>query len=210
MAKTPQSREELKKHLREQLVFLKSSNKSFDEGIHAEAKRLATTIRVLVHDTIKSESLLKQLGIKNSIKFINTAKEVIPGNLAPYVGLVYYSFNSNGANYKAPLHDGLLRTNIIPELDFINWWQQVVINDKQVGKFTRQDLVLSVANKDGGAHVGPSIDSSYAVLTRTNSLGFISSDGVRARPVNDIELHSIRQISFELFETLNSLDINNI
>lgn len=59
-------------HLREQIQFLLLSTESYDKGITAEAKRLATVIRVLVHTTPKSTSLLNLLN-KEKIKFYTTS-----------------------------------------------------------------------------------------------------------------------------------------
>jgi hypothetical protein len=54
-------------HLVQQLEFLDSSCAAFDAGSLAEAKRLATTVRVLLHDTRSSTSLLQRLGLKASV-----------------------------------------------------------------------------------------------------------------------------------------------
>ena len=56
--KIRQTEEELKSHLKEQIQFLLKSAQSYDEGFTSEAKRLAVVIRVLLHDTKKSKSLL--------------------------------------------------------------------------------------------------------------------------------------------------------
>ncbi len=49
--------------LEEQVAFLRHSAALFDAGADAEAKRIAVVIRVLVHDTPRSHSLLAQLGL---------------------------------------------------------------------------------------------------------------------------------------------------
>lgn len=67
-----------------------------------------------------------------------------------------------------------------------------------------------MANQDGGAHVDPSLDAKYAALTRSNSVGWMASDGVRQEPLNDIELHSVRQIAFEFLESFKDIDLNNL
>ena len=72
-----QSINELKKHLKEQIYFLKRSSESFDNGYESEGKRLAVTLRVLLHDSNKSTSLLSQLN-KKDILFYDTATEYYP------------------------------------------------------------------------------------------------------------------------------------
>ncbi|MFP3702034.1 hypothetical protein SB758_41815, partial [Burkholderia sp. SIMBA_013] len=59
--------------LSEQLGFLKRSALAFDEGEASEAKRVAVSLRVLLHDTPASESLLKQMQLKDSIRFRDSA-----------------------------------------------------------------------------------------------------------------------------------------
>jgi hypothetical protein len=49
--------------------FLRVSSQTFDAGFEAEAKRLATSIRVLVRDRRNSKSLIRELGLKESMTF---------------------------------------------------------------------------------------------------------------------------------------------
>jgi hypothetical protein len=54
-----QTDDELREHLRDSVEFLAASSAAYDAGAEGEAKRIATTIRVLVHDTNSSKSLLE-------------------------------------------------------------------------------------------------------------------------------------------------------
>lgn len=78
----PQTQADLEEHLVEQIQFLESSAASFDSGFESESKRLATTLRVLLHETNRSHSLLDQLGKKATLKFFDTAYPVDPDNKA--------------------------------------------------------------------------------------------------------------------------------
>ena len=80
--------EELWIHLREGVHFLRVSAAAFDQGFEAEAKRLATTIRVLVHDTKNQKSLLHQLNLKHKLRMHNTARPFDPTNPLMHQGLV--------------------------------------------------------------------------------------------------------------------------
>jgi len=73
MSKIQQTKKELEEHLNEQLHFLEVSADSFDRGDDSEAKRMAVHIRTLLHDTSKSESLLKILGIKDKTVFYDSS-----------------------------------------------------------------------------------------------------------------------------------------
>jgi hypothetical protein len=66
LAAQKRTRPELTALTGEALSFLRNSNSAFDNGFEAEAKRLAVTLHVLLHDTANSHSLLQQLGFKSS------------------------------------------------------------------------------------------------------------------------------------------------
>jgi hypothetical protein len=51
MTKTAITPADVQVHLNEQLGFLERSVAAFDQGYEDEAKRLAVTLRVLLHDT---------------------------------------------------------------------------------------------------------------------------------------------------------------
>ncbi len=169
-AKQPQSTAELEQHLREQVGFLIASAAAFDRGFHAEAKRLATTIRVLVHDTRASHSLLTQLSRKTA-PFWDSAMELQQGAASSQFSLVgQYLSQSVGAGFFAFLDD-------LPSAghfaDFTVWWETPVLRDQAHNPISRKQLVLWVANQDGGAHVDPGLDSVYSDLSRNNSLGWV-------------------------------------
>jgi hypothetical protein len=115
--------------------------------------------------------------------------------------------SADGASYKAPLGNGPTERYQQSPMDFVTWWNDLVIQDNLGNHFSRKDLVLEVANTDGGAHIDAALDANYASLTRDNSLGWISSDGRTERPLTDIELHSIRQVAYELLETLHKANL---
>lgn len=197
MPKVKQSKAELLKHLNENLGFLKASAAAFDAGHTGESKRLAVTIRVLLHDTKNSKSLLGLLGFKNNTAYLNTAFDLNPKNLLSHHGLVGLKFGENHT-YHAPLSQRSGKYITFPK-----WWNQVVIKDKNENSFNRRELVLALANKDGGAHVDPNLDQAYVDLTRNNSVGWmISSDGINTSPLNEVELYSVRQIAHEVIESI--------
>jgi len=201
MAKVKQTKAELMQHLRDNISFLEASSASFDSGLFGEAKRLATTIRVLLHDTERSHSLLQLLKIKLNMGYLKTSYDYDPKNLASHHGLVGHSISNNGATYKAFLGDGP-PSRPSKYVFFQEWWNEIVIVDSLNAKFSRRSLILALTNKDGGAHVDPNLDEDYAQLTRGNSVGWIVTDGTNEKPLLDIELHSTRQIAYELLTSL--------
>lgn len=199
--------EQLLGHLSENLSFLKASSASFDSGFMAEAKRLAVTTRVLIHDTGESKSILGQLNFKNDMNFYNTSFPYDSENLAPHHGLVMLKFLSTGGSYVAPLSESTkLPSRLNNYVSFSDWWNEVVINDKEGGSYTREQIVKVLANKDGGAHVDPKIDEDYDELKKNNRMVWVQviSDGATEKEsgIPEVELHSMRQIAYELIVSI--------
>jgi hypothetical protein len=69
-------------------------------------------------------------------------------------------------------------------------------------ELTRRDLILVVANQDGGAHVDASLDETYARISRQNSLGRYAASEKKLAPLGSAELVSIRQVAHELLKSL--------
>lgn len=46
------------------------------------------------------------------------------------------------------------------------WWSEQTVYTFEGGPYSRKDLVLSAANKDGGAHVDPELDKYYEHLEK--------------------------------------------
>jgi hypothetical protein len=204
MAKYTQTREELLGHLKDQIAFMKQSASSYDNGFEDEAKRLAVVTRVLVHDTKNSTSLLTLLNKKN-IKFYDSSIPYYPENLLSYNGLVMMRISTHeGGSYVAPLDDGPPTRSRTKKIPFDMWWKDMIVLKDQNGKtFTRKDLVLTVANKEGGTHIDPNLDQAYANLSRFHSMGWkFSKGGVAENFKNSPVLPSIRQITHEVLKTL--------
>ena len=176
------------------------SSDAYDKGFLGEAKRLALSVRILVHDTVKSHSLFEQIGIKRKIAFAGTPNLYRKGNLLSECHLVMASVVGLTPSYKPLLNDG--PSDIWQHLPFDGWWNETVIKDAKGEKFTRKDLVLWFANKEGGAHVDPQLDERYRKLQEENSYGWIFMAGnTEVMPTAGIELACMRQIAHELLRT---------
>jgi hypothetical protein len=193
-----QSRGDLEAHLAEHIGFITSSAQAYDSGQLGEAKRLAVSLRVLLHNTKSSHSLLEQLG-RQSGEFYSTAIPHEPGNISSHGGLVMVALAGKATTFVAMLDD-VPYTRWLP---FSEWWQEpvfVVVDRRSV--LSRRALVLAVANQDGGAHVDPTLDETYGRLSRHNSLGWTVDDGVTSMAIPLAERAAIRQISHEVLKTL--------
>jgi hypothetical protein len=201
MGKIKQSQIELENQLKEQIGFLITSCRLYDDGCHAEAKRMAVTLRILFHETKKSRSLLGQLHLRE-IFWLDTAHHYDPENLSSHIGLISIKFEPGRIPWLIPkgTPDGKPR-----KIEFNKWWSYpVIVAVATVEKrfFSRQNLILNVSNTDGGAHVDPELEDIYAELSRKNSIGFTVIKGDKEYPLLYPEIPSLRQIAHEVLLTL--------
>lgn len=197
MAKSIQTRAELEAHFRDHIDFLESSADAYDRGKDGEAKRLAVSLRVLLHDTDASHSLLGQLDRRTG-SFISTALPYEEANTMPHGGLVMVAADGPKSKYVAML-DQVPFQRWLP---FEDWWNEAVFVDKERRSLSRKQLVLAVANQDGGAHVDPKLSETYARLSRHNAMGWRIGDPIKGAPIPLAERAAIRQIAHECLKTL--------
>lgn len=203
------TRDRLLEILDEQLYYLHSSSSAFDQGHRHEAKRLAVTIRTLLHDTSMSRSLLGQLAFKNQWLFMDTAGSLNMQNplpLMPFLMMRSTVVDDQGrvvASYEPMLDDGPPRPGGYAARPFEEWWTMLVVRDGSGEIFSRKDLVMALANKEGGAHIDPHTQDRIAALAAGETLGWMIGDVDGERAVEDDPiLPCVRQIAFELLETI--------
>lgn len=201
------TQEELQLLLAEQVEWLESSARLFDAGRTHEAKRLAVTIRVLLHDTSMSKSLLSQLDLKDRLLFLDTAGPVNRRNLLPLTPLISFRMTQTKdgpmPSYQPVYLDGPRPESGLRALRFHDWWTMMVLRDAAMEEYSRRDLVLYLANKVGGAHVDPDTQERLGALARSETVGFSVADGrVERRIEDDPILPYLRQIAFEVTEVL--------
>lgn len=182
--------------LQNQLGALQRAVDLFDLGFEAEAPRIATILRVLLHTGI-NQSLLKLLELDET-DFWDSSTPFDPLNLAPHHGLTSIRFNNTAIGYIPKMGD----VDQMSPLEFDDWWNATVLNDLQGQALTRRDLVRNAANKDGGAHVATSIPENYDALKNGNSLGWLHSQGSPLE--GNAVFASIRQIAHEVLHTFLS------
>lgn len=205
--------------LEDQLSFLEESARRFDEGAESEGKRLALALRILLYTRGRSVALLTHLEVRDSLPWTDShAGPHRPGVITALDGgLCTVHLLPPPVRYEAPLA-ATATYNTQPPHCFADWWHDTVLNDERGNAFSRGDLILSVANQDGGAHVDARLNAAYADLTRSNSLqhtqgvgedgdayiGFAKGPGpVDGDPLaGSIALVHMRQITWEVLDTL--------
>jgi hypothetical protein len=203
------SRLELEQKLAEQLSLLTALGRLYDEDTPAAALPLATCLRVLLHDTASSRSLLAQLGDLATMMFVDTSAPPLPdffqGGLVidSFEGIVAMELSTGtGASYVPLLGSDPERMG--HQEPFSTWWETVVMNDADGHVWTRKAAVLALANKEGGAHIDPRQPESIRALEVHNSMGWVQvRDGQGPSPFNNTPLApTVRQIAYEVESTL--------
>lgn len=145
----------LRIRLYEQIENLEVSAARYDAGGTSEGNRLAVTVRVLVHDTSRSSSLLKQMGVKDKLAWIDSNGGFDARKAIMYSSLIMFR--------TTVLKEGMeLSVMPIPQADileqgrFLNfetWWKTAPVMVGNGEQISRSDIVDMLANQDGGAHV---------------------------------------------------------
>lgn len=211
------SYEDTQERLRETLYFLERSNQAYDSGHRFEAKPLANYIMMLVHDQGSNHSILDQLGYKEDLKYFDSgasndiAMEMIRADLKKlgrdpnsqfYLQsprLLVVGQNTPKFAVYEPIYDSELDQG--KWLNFSDWWEQIVFTD-QGNNFSRKELVRYVRNKDGGAHVDPSLPNEYHSITRAKSMNMKLYIDEKLIIDEGPTFPTIRQISFELLYSI--------
>jgi len=195
---------DFKLHLKKQLGFLERSCHSYDGGFTDEAVRIATAIRVLIHQTGSSTSLLKHLGA-TTINLLSTTLEPSPQTIS-FVGMGMMRLGGVKSEYYPQLGDGPIN-ELVP---VSKWWNQVVMVLDAKHRITRKNIVLAAANKDGGAHVDEKLTAEYAALANDGAVGSFVYESQKKRDeisIDGAHLVSLRQMGFELLHSPQLTDL---
>lgn len=193
---------DLAQQLKRQLVFLRNSVAAYDAGHMEEAVRIAVVIRVLCHDTKQSVSLLQHMGQKASLKLVSTAK-TMPIHLQASIDFAELMAGMTFGNVLAysPVPDDS------PSIACPEWWDQPVFFHGNTF-FTRKDVVLSAANKDGGAHVGTPDAKLQALQESFWTKTVASTDGTKMTvPLGDNHFRMLRRFADELLQSQELLNL---
>jgi hypothetical protein len=157
---------------------------AFDTGHHVLAYSLATATRVLVHDSARSRSnsLLAQAQLLDQLDFHDTSLALNPSNLMPqHSGLVVARITMGVGSKWVP------RKSVGPPpapgaepraVPFKDWWTMPVVRDSGGRTWSREEMVLDIANKEGGAHVDPKQPLDVQAIEAENSMAFRHRDPI--------------------------------
>jgi hypothetical protein len=154
-------RSDLPERLAEHLDWLRASAEGFDVGRVSEAKRIATSIRSLVHTTNSSASLLSQMELRESMTWRSSVE----------MGRSDGTSHADGLWVSVPNMPGFAPLRGFPgyTTDFNTWWNGSLGTIDNV-ELSRRYFVWHAANIDGGAHIDPLIPDHYNNLSRQGGL----------------------------------------
>lgn len=190
--------------LTEQLCFMKRSCELFDLGAEDESLRLAAALRIIFHDAKHSTSIMSHLGFENNRIWSSTRGH---GDWKDYLA---QQLDINSAQ---PIRMLPLLGNQFVDLSIKEWWNREPVFVHNCQACTRKRLILSAANKDGGAHVDKQLEKYYEVLCAgeyaMGITGNLEYDGVPPFPqgvtvyAKNAHLALIRQFAHEVLLSVN-------
>ena len=164
--RTPtQWRESLVEHVE----LLKFYCAAFDTGQAALAKPMSASLRLLLHTSPSpkstSRALLDHFQLRRG-RWFDVAGQLDPQQIPLNSRLVRLQLLSPsgavGQQIKPSFGtDGSWLRQVI-RTEFVGWWTAPVARGLKHAELSRMDLVREVADRDGGAHIDPSIGEQYA------------------------------------------------
>lgn len=148
---------------------------------------IATKLRVLLNDEGRNVSLSTILGFKH--EYVFPANNVgsfanIPGNLVFTSILTSICVENDKVYYCAN------EFSIVEDLlyKFDAWWNEIIIDSKyeMFSQISRRDVILTLADKEGGAHVDEVYDAAHYQTVRNERISCVDSQGNEILFSNDV------------------------
>jgi hypothetical protein len=174
----------------------------YDGGEEFHAKDLANHLRQILSN---KHNVLSALDInRESFQYQSTPPNNATFRLARSAGSAVWIPGEGTKEIETSYHPTfhMFKGNWNRE-PYKDWWEGA-IDVGIVPPFTRKEIVMTVAEKDGGAHVDPTLPRAYADMRRQKDLGIeISTSDKKASPERGRQYAIIRQITYEVQLTLN-------
>lgn len=180
----------------------------YDRGNDIIALSIATAIRVLVYDAAH-KSLLTQLNKKKTAQFLSTncrdPNETVHLGLVRRINVGVKDGKGGEAKYW-PLCDERYFPSPAKHFRLVmfdDWWGERIFENSKFS-LTRNDLVIAISNKDGGAHFDPEVEEKYDNFRKSWSGGSCLvglRSGVK-RGYDNIPIYpAVRQMGYELLHS---------
>lgn len=193
---------------KENMGFLIGSARAFDAGDHAEALRLATVVRTLSYDDGRGDSILTQIGAKPKMRWRSYYAPFgldVPDDTPMFGSSLYgMAFAADGSAHLEPLDFGGEGRHV----SYDDWWVGEPVVEFGDSHITRRQLVLGLANQDGGAHVD--LSGSHITALFAGSPTFTRVDGKMAEGtehralLRDMLQIQMRTVANEVFHSIKN------
>jgi len=201
-----------KDQLKRQLEFLRRSCVLFDQGNEDEAIRIAVALRTLFRDTElkgkkQSTSVFKLLGQKESIRLLSSLETMdelcLPLKMIPKYALPAMT-TSDG---QKPLLGKTKKNKLISISDWLN--EKIIVIDGI--ELSREDVIVTAANKDGGTHVPEKLNEKAKLLKKGIGCYTIYENGrAITRELTNHHFIILRQLAFEVLESKSIYELNDM
>jgi hypothetical protein len=217
--------EEIRYEFNEAVSRLEEFARLYEQGRREFSKDMANILRQVLHDKGRQESLLAQLS-KKTMRYFGTPnplRDTAAANQWPLVRIggraflcdqddikayadyepVYWAFGGFGFDDLSYAGEGVPPWNRLP---FEDWWKEPVLVLAGVGTFTREELVLTVAERLAGVHGDRRnlTTEELAVLRQENFRPELVVAGKAFVPSHSMYYACIRQITYEVQKTLDA------
>lgn len=198
--------------LKEQTHLLKKATDDFYAGDHIAALNIAVRIRTLVHETDRSIPLLKlirsdyqaaEIYDKMPAETDDAEQSAVTGGFVSHCSV---GIQIGGGSFSPFIDFTSPSYRLVPLGD---WWKRACIivpygrfpHAERHAIFSKKHLVLTLANKEGGAHVDVKLPPDYVALVTDSPLK-IFVNGVERDTVN-LARYAVAQAGGELLECIN-------
>lgn len=193
----------LREKLEDQRHLLRKSIADFASGDLAEGARIAVAVRILVHETGAQTPLLKQLTPNYLQLAILDEKppkqEVLPPGVKS-VRIMSIPIGLSLTNEGVFFRPKIATENYAPSILGV-WWTRPCLILPGLGGFSRKEIVLGLAEKEGGAHVDTNLSQRYRQLIESKQLQ-IGPSNKGVTPLN-LSRFMAAQTAVELLDCLD-------
>lgn len=141
--------------LKDHIQFIQRSCEDYDRGSENESLRIATSLRVIFHNTNASVSLISHLGFD--------LKEMLTSSRGHEDWKDYLALRENLNSPELIIMIPMLG-NEFRKISIEDWWEKETVFKHNSKNHSRRKIILSIANKDGGAHVDKELEKYYEFL----------------------------------------------
>jgi len=210
--------------LKETIERLSNQLNLFKTGHETVAVDMSVLIRAVVYNTKNQKSLLKQIG-QEKILFLSTLnthwekgisfrkfedgcknmtysqETVFPSGL---VGAI--TKNNHSTKYVPLINFELDITSLRKMIDFDEWWEKENIGTLNGKYYTRKTLVISLADKGGGAHFDEKGPQDFDEFKERSISGIIINGNI-VQTMNYPLFSIVCEIAYELLESIKNIKI---